>query len=303
MATLPKNIQNSLDSSAEQDKVANFGINGNPLREAFPARINLKSEKIISGLNNSHIVFGRDRLDTPDSGYGGSGLSGAGMIHLVAGHYGTNLVDYVEDPKDPKMANPNFMIDSSYIYISQLSDIDNYLNLTDGTVGNAKIGSCVAVKADDVRIIGERGIKLVTARVSVDSKSNPLAVIKGIDLIAGNDSQDIQPIAKANNTIDMVKELKSIIENLADLVYEILYRQGKADAALATHQHMTATPQSPTLPLDSELNRKLMATNYYFTNTGKNKYDSVRKQLLALESKFLDNNGTGYIGSRFNNTN
>ena len=43
-----------------------------------------------------------------------------------------------------------------------MSDIDDNFELVDGSIGNSKNKSAIAMKADGIRIIAREGIKLVT---------------------------------------------------------------------------------------------------------------------------------------------
>lgn len=303
MSKVSKKVDNILNNVSSDAANIAKGYGGSPKREAFPARIDSPSEKVIKGLNNSHIVLGKDRYGTINKGYGAAGVDGVGMIHLVAGHFGARLRNYEEDADNPTLADPDFTIDSSYIYISQKADVDVYLGLKPGVVGDSRTRACIAIKSDDIRIVGQNGIKLVTSPSSRDSTGKFLLEMKGIDLMAGNDDADMQPITKAKNTADALIEMKNICQSILSLVFDIIDKQASADAAIATHQHTTTVPQSPTLPLDNTLFSDAMAANYFFTGAATKKIDGLKKKLMEIDEKFLQKTGEKYIGSKLNNTN
>jgi len=116
------------------------------------------------------------------------------------------------------LTNKNVWLDSARIYISHRADIDSpeYFNLAEGKVGNLSNRSAIAIKADSVRLIGREGIKLVT---SGDQYSGGAGLfigdnIQGIDLIAGNNDSDLQPMVKGD---DLAMLLDNLIEIVADV--------------------------------------------------------------------------------------
>jgi len=300
---LSKENKIAQENSSEGTKLSQNGVGDSVKREAFPKRINSVAEKIYSGYNNSHIILGKDRKDKITSGYGGKGHPKSGMVHIVAGHFGAGIGLYKEDAKNPSVSNPDFMLDSSYIYLSQTADIDDYLNLKDGTIGKSIKQSAIGIKADAVRIVGERGIKLVTRRYSEDSKRQKIIKIKGIDLIAGNDDSDLQPMLKGINTNKAFAEMINLMELTVDSILEIIHYQEKVDSSLATHQHATGVPGSPTLPLDTDLPTKSLTASYIFSQVSNIKLDQIRKSLGVFKKTYLEKTGELYIASRFNNTN
>lgn len=295
--------QQKIKNSSQTTKNAQSGIGATVKQEVYPQRINTPAEKVWSGYNNSHIVLGKDRDDEPTTGFGGRGYGRSGMIHLVAGHFGARLDEVEEDPKNPVLSNPNFNLDSAYIYISQRANIDTYLRLKDGIVGNVQESSAIALKADSIRIIGDRGIKLVTRRSGEDSTNKKIFKVKGIDLIAGNDDSDMQPIPKGINTILAFDKLSKIVDDLIDTIMEVNYNTSLACTALANHQHTTNVPGSPTLPFTVDHINVNLKNATIFTEITNNKLDILRKDITKFKEDHLDSNGDVYIASKFNTTN
>ena len=159
----------------------------------------------LRGKNNAWIILGRDRRIGKGTGYGGRGHTRCGAIDIVAGLQGW-------DPKEGSTTDPttgtltrgeadksfgsmdkgNGVGDAARIYISQRTDIDDYFDICDGSVGRSFADSAIGMKADSIRIMSRKGIKLITqenppGRNSVDGKMD---VVYGIDLIAGNRDAD-----------------------------------------------------------------------------------------------------------------
>jgi hypothetical protein len=308
-------IQKSDQKLSERDKKAKesasqstlnreSGIGNSARRESFPRRKKTVAETTVAeGLYNSYIVLGKDRVDDETSGKGGKGYDRAGMIHLVAGAFGANLEDYIDSPENADGLNPSFMIDSAYIYISQKADIDEYLNIANGSIGQSKEKSAIAIKADDLRLVGERGIKLVTGRYQQDSFRRNSTVAKGIDLIAGNDSKDLQPLLKGIDTIEAVTKLSSLLQQSLEIVSQALVYQAKVNSEVASHEHITSVPKEPTLPLKASLKVTCNGANQNLNEHVFREIKNILTDIGLFRQKYLQQGGEKYIASKFNNTN
>jgi len=194
--------------------------------------------------DNCQIVFGRDRPASLPSGYGGPGATGASAIDIVVGRVASSNV------KDGTAASPNIGGDAARIYISQLTDIDLNFGLAPGQGGELTGVSGIGIKADGVRIIGRRGVKIVTGRSFAfkgvgldgekDSRGNPIKTpAPPIELIAGNYDQPtpslpipgvakmntLQGVARGENTSDALAELSAVVEELQGAVFNIALLQ------------------------------------------------------------------------------
>ena len=101
-----------------------------------------------------------------------------------------------------------------------------------------------------MRVIGREGIKLVTSSDSFNSKGGKIKSRSGIDLIAGNDDSDLQPLVKGDNLVkaleSLVEYINGIVETFAAFVkYQMTINadQGKFNNAVFLHTHLV--PQSP----------------------------------------------------------
>jgi hypothetical protein len=224
------------------------------IREPVPTFEQAPCEKVVKGKNNSFIVLGRDRHASLASGYGGRGMTQCGMIDLVVGRgagYRNFDGEYSPPGKDTIMA-PNFYIDAARIYISQKCNIDEYFGLAIGSEGTwANSGqslstarSGIGIKADHVRVMGRRNIKLITGRAigegfgpegDKNSKGGTNQTPGTIDFIVGNYTEPekgtiynlfrqgigglredepinkLQPIPKGENLIKCIEDLHRMV--------------------------------------------------------------------------------------------
>ncbi len=273
------------------------------LDEAMATFIQAPCEKVVSGDNNSQIVFGRDRPGDRLSGYAGKGDTQAGMIDLVVGRGDTTSPKSVDENNRTLYVNPDFINDSARIYISQKTDIDENFKITDGSLGNQKTKSGIGIKADAVRIIGRDGIQLVTRTDLRNSMGVPADEdTNGIDLIAGNDDTDLQPIVKGDSLVEALNQVIIHINNLNGIVDGLLMSQMEYNQALQNHWHFSpffGVPTSPSSIVVTEGTRTAMK------QLQKTKKDLWRhkRNLKGFVRNHLKKSGKKYICSRYNNVN
>jgi hypothetical protein len=218
------------------------------LAEPFLA-YNKISGELISHVGDAYIVLGKDKPEGITSGYFGE--SNCSTIDLVVGRCGVVGQQIAEEFPD-KAANNNFYLDSARIYISQRTDVDDNLGLTDFFEkvgvheGPAKNRSAIAIKADGVRIVAREGIKLVTMTDETNSTNNTIAGKYGIELIGGaninEENYDLQSLIKGDN---MVEAMSKILEHFAQLDTQF----AKVDkmltqimTAFTAHAHVSGVP-------------------------------------------------------------
>ena len=275
--------------------IINQGTFGEPRLEAVPQFIQTESERVISNKNNAWIVLGRDRPGNRMSGYGGRGDTQAGSIDLVVGR-----MSYKPDSK--KHVDPNFIADSARIYISQKTDIDQNFNLADGTVGDVTTASGIGIKADQVRIVGREGIKLVTVTDAVNSQGGRVKGITGIDLIAGNNDAGLEPLVKGSKLISCLEKMAEYISDLTEVVNGLATNQLIINNALLLHTHPIVPLVGPALPsLDLPL-----STMIPIMNIGARTIPSLainKINIAAFKFNHFNPVGDDYINSKNNNTN
>ena len=249
----PDNIKAA--SAAVKEALSNLppnqGIHNTSVPEPTINFIQARNAKSIHSRNKRcGIVFGADRPHVLSSGQGGKGANRANTIDIVAGRMACKDNDLSKGKISA--VNPHFACDAARVYVSQRTEIDLHMGLADGIIGSmTNIGmkrppaSAVAIKADDARIIGRNGVKIVSGRsfafkgAGLRGETNARGgniqqPAPPIELIAGNitDSaivfgglknpfekvNDLQGVARGEFTRDAIKELGDLVEQLLSAV-------------------------------------------------------------------------------------
>tara|TARA_R110000851_G_scaffold95843_1_gene208047 strand:- start:171 stop:1535 length:1365 start_codon:yes stop_codon:yes gene_type:complete len=311
------------DGKISKDPLA--GLDNTRVKESIPKYNDAPCEKVIRGKNNTWIVLGRDRNMGWSSGYGGRGHTRAGAIDIVTGLQGWGPQrDQVVEKNFGSMGNDK-PGDAARIYISQRADIDQYFDICDGSMGQSKAMSAIGIKADSVRIMGRRGIKIVTGqapqqRSSVGSK---LPAQFGIDLIAGNrddvpalSGKDpvilgfpvtlsqpyLQPIPKGLNLRECLEETLDTVSQLNELLTDFMGRQMIINCALAGSPITGMAGPIPVAALSSAIPTVTDGTIKQIANVFA---ELIKHQIniTTMKTNYLDPTGPIYINSRYNRTN
>jgi hypothetical protein len=229
------------------------GWDNTNISEKQPNYVKAECEHVVRGGNNTYVILGRDRHAGLSSGYGGRGHTRAGAIDIVVGLQGfapdeggrDTVTGWRNGNADKNFGSMNNGQpgDAARIYISQRADVDKYFDIADGFVGQSIADSAIAMKADSIRIMARKGIKIVTGknppgRNSLDGK---IKVTYGIDLIAGNrdfktgmeqklmkygfgdkEINYLQPIPKGENLVEYLKTLHEEIDRLNSCITNLL---------------------------------------------------------------------------------
>jgi hypothetical protein len=192
----------------------------------------------IKGHHNTFIIMGRDRPKSPASGGGADPTTHCGCIDIIAGMSSVLARETV--PNGPKpydketvLTNKNPTLDAARIYVTQKAkniDSKEYFNIAAGKVGMLPNRSAIVLKADSTRIMGREGVKIVTGDVyNGGFGMNISHKIKGIDLIAGNNDADLQPLVKGeslkfviDSQLELTKDLHTSVSVLYNLVVYFL---------------------------------------------------------------------------------
>ena len=304
------------------------GVAGNVMPEPMPKRIDAPNEKVITGQGgqqtNAFIVLGRDRPRSRASGYGGDGDTQAAAIDIVVGMQGASA-QRVNEEGERVYADPDFEKDAARIYISQKTKIDENFKLTSGFVGNTYPRSAIGIKADQIRLIGREGIKIITTAGGdggygpVDAKNSQNGDTEilsggGIDLIAGNKTEGLQPIPKGDDLSKALIELANLIDKLAGVVHDGFLYQMKYNLNVAKHWHFSPFFAIPvTLSMECVISG-VQTMKDHFTKTQKDllvlrgmpKPTSLSPKpggLLGWKNNYCEAWGDGYFNSEHNNTN
>ena len=270
--------------------------------EGYPRYISAQCETTYEGKNNTLIRMGRDRPGDRSSGYGGKGDTHSAMIDMVVGRQGSEAKD-IGPSGDRLYSDPDIRKDSARIYMSQKSDIDDYFKLADGEQGKSEAKSALAMKADDVRVISRQGIKLVTGTDPKNSQGGKTRSAGGIDLIAGNNDKDIQPLLKGDITAQCLSDIIEKINRLDGTLLNFVQYQIKFNFAVMFHQHRSPLFAWPTGPDIDVL--PPMATGPLMQQIGMTVPAIIKHKLnlTLLDHNYLSGAGKSYICSRNNNTN
>mgnify|MGYP003112808481 CR=1 FL=1 len=286
------------------------GIAGSRMLESNPGYVKADNEKVIQGLNGEYIVLGRDRPASRLSGYGSEHQ--AARIDIVVGRVSAqrDIMDASAasggTPVNDLRVDPSMEYDAARVYISQKADIDEYFALRPGTVGMSEAKSAIGIKADAVRIVGREGIKLVTRTDALNSQGGTMERVRGIDLIAGNDDNDLQPLIKGNNLVGAIDALARWVSKLNGLVDGILLDQIQMNTALTIHTHqgtllapvpvpVQTLPSLDLAPIAAKVGANLLIKTVSLK--------SHRMNLESIKMNYLKPWGRDYICSRYNNVN
>jgi hypothetical protein len=270
--------------------------------EPLPRFIRAGSEKVIEGKNNNYIVLGRDRPGSRFEGYGGKGHTKSGMIDIVVGRLGSNT-SYAK-----VKADPDFEKDSARIYISQRTDIDDNFGLVQSpgalrSTARASIG----IKADTIRLIGREGIRLVTEQGTSNSNGGLIQSRMGIDLVAGNDDSNIQPMVRGKNLIKALAAIVAEIDDLRSTFNGFVETQHAYNVQIQNHVHHSPFFGKPkTSPAPELLISGMKTTMDTFSKTIVST-KMMSFNLGAFKKNFLNPGITfpedSYICSRYNHVN
>jgi len=303
---LPDDQRRICEESVEEKlKRGVSGVFGTKRIQAMVNRIDCESEKVVGHGpdNNAFIVIGNDRPGTKSSGYGGKGHTQCDAIDLVVG-LGGFAPEQADMYGSKSYTNPNFLLDSARIYVSQKTDIDKNFEIgtADGVQSKSKAKSAVALKADNIRLVARESLILTTGQDSFNSQGGQIHAWTGIHLMANNNEEDLQPIPVGNNLAKAIYELSAHIESLAKIFHAYLKYQMKYNQAVANHTHMETFYAKKT-----QKSRALLASGQRVDMEQLAKTElSILKHLTNLagyRNNYLTAKGSYYINSRFNKVN
>ncbi len=320
----------NLNASGEvdDDRVLPQGglLHGEPGGDAKAIYKAAPSETILSNTCGADITLGMDRPASRGSGYGGRGATGqqqgsigSGRIDMVVGRMASAKGGDGVTPGT--FVDNSFFADAARIYLSETTDVDQNFGLSEGIVGNTKGRSCAAMKADQVRLIGREGLKIVTGagnnidgygiRGETTSKGGKLGVAPGIDLIAGNQASDrvvfnpwnlpetvldIQPVVKAYNVRDYLLELSELIGDIYSFCLNMsLCIKIVATSVTAGFGFASSMFTQPLCPLAGIGPSVVTALLPWLVD---NSIHQSRSQIQAVNFDYLQHAGYKFIGSR-----
>jgi hypothetical protein len=330
--------------SSDASNIKNSGVDCGVRDEPLPYFAKADCEHTIEGQNNSRIVLGRDRPGNKHTGYGGKNATQCGMIDLVVGGMSCQegpqaTFKSPSGVEEPIMIDPMFTpylplthgqtreqvpvtwaSDAARIYLSQMTDVDDNFNLPDGSIGNSKAKSAVAVKADAIRIIGNEGVQIFSNVDGTNSNGHETSN-SGIDLIANGDGNtsniefeksgnktllkagpSLQPLVKGLNLKACVEEVLEEMILLSSSLQGFVNQVITANQYWGNHKHPPPVPYIDIMPkLDL-----VIASNDVSNKMELKTIESLKNHAANLENikeKFLKSTSGCYINSNYNNTN
>ena len=314
------------DLSEEQRGEKNInGVFGSKRIQARVKRETTSSELVVARGpdNNAFIIIGNDRTSKPHTGYGGKGHTQCDSIDIVAGlgGFSPKEVEKVEtgsgDTVEGELkTNPNFFLDSARIYISQKMDVDKNFGIgefgaseknskddkDDEDIGKYGAKSAIVTKADNVRIIGRESIRIVTGTDKFNSQGGEVLGKSGIELVAMNDTESLQPMVLGKNLIDLLDMIITQIEGLANINNAARKYQMKFNQALQQHVHL-----SPLFAVPTTQSPQAMAGGIQcdIETMIKTELSDLKQStnLQGIRHNYLTESGDKYINSKLNKVN
>lgn len=302
-----ENLEKKIKEAAEDQMYKYAGLGSTPRLESVPYYEESMDEVVVTrGKNvNATIVVGKDKPSAPGSGYSEKAAS----IDLVTGRYG-RFYDLPKEQQlytndDAPILNQNdFVNDAARIYICERTNIDLNFGLVPGMVGNPRGRSAVGIKADNVRIMAREGIKLVTRPDQKNSKGADVDAILGVDIIAGDDDSDLQPMVKGENLKRLLLLLVDDSRRLAQMIHSITLSQMALETMLAAHTHSSPVAPAAPIVLPSFELAAVVATSQlkkFLTDVPSQIMHTLNN--VAEEIEFLKPFGGRYINSKSNHVN
>jgi hypothetical protein len=195
---------------------------------------------------NARIIVGKDCPGHEFTGAGGLGQTQCAAIDLVAGGASAtimkNLAQYHRLSKEKQQSEEgrkhifdeqkeitsNWFDDAARVYITQRAiHVDKYLGFRNEVGSNPTDLSAVVIKADCARIVGRESVRIYAGPAKTpkfpdggERRSNNTKVINPkIELIAGGNEEDMQPVVLGTN---LVKYLKKINDTQNKAIFKVI---------------------------------------------------------------------------------
>ena len=297
----------------------NTGLLDRPLPEPVPFFQKCASDKVLSGKNNTWIVFGRDRPGGLSTGYGpGMGQTQAGAIDIVVGRMSPKPISF-NSRGDKQWVGPLFepvpytydngstmmVMDAARIYVSQKTDLDENMGLNPPPKTKpSRAVSGISMHADGIRIVSRKsGIRLVTGPANASNSKGGTSASEslGICLIAANKSNELQPLIKGDNLTLLLKEMLNNQASIAGAVASLKGDMIEMYGALLTHEHVNPvtgpTVKFPQLTVKAiEKLMKLVSVDTFSAF-------ALQQEPEVIEKTYLEDGSKASIKSKYNKVN
>ncbi len=279
------------------------GALGDKRFQAMVNRVDVAYEKVLRNVDgNAFIVLGDDRAGLSHTGYGGKGHTQCDAIDIVAGTGGYSPAQ-CEDDGTKTYTNPNFFVDAARIYVSQKTDVDrNFVLGSPESYRKSDAKSAVAIKADNIRLIGRESLNLVTNTDAFNSQGGQMHGKFGINLMANNDEEALQPIPLGDNLEQALLQMLKYITKLAEIMDAFVTYQNSYNIAIQSHTHHSPFFGIPVLPSKTLIPSGIKMGVQSLSKT-KTSLLTAMTNNVGFEQTFLTDAGEVYINSDNNKTN
>ncbi len=281
---------------------AKLGINGKSSYRELPTFNPIGSSKILNK-NNSFINLGKDAPGGPGTGYSALGTP-ASSVDIVCGR----LTSLPSVSKNSSLyINDNFMYDAARLYICETTDLEDNFSMPSGDNIRQTARSGIGAQADVIAFKGKSGIKLTTGQYGErNSKGGKIRTGSGIELIAGTNVKNLQPMVLGDNMEKALKTIMKRIDVLSDIIMDLSQVQSDTLSKMIAHTHPIAI--SPITKTPSAVQSPLLLTtlSLNFSDTivkGIINATTNKINLLFDEVNYLTSMGNSYINSDLNRTN
>ena len=278
-----------------------LGIDGKSAYRELPTFNAIESSKVLNK-NNSFINLGKDAPGGPGTGYSAFGTP-ASSIDMVCGR----LTSLPSVSKNSSLyVNDNFMYDAARIYISETTDLEDNFSMPEGDNMRQKARSGIGAQADVIAFKGKSGIKLTTGQYGErNSKGGKIRTGSGIELIAGTNVKNLQPMVLGDNMQKAMKTVMKRIDLISDIIMDLAQVQTNTLTQLMAHTHPIAVnPLTGPTAVPSPLLLTTLSLNFS-DNVIKGIMNATTNKINLLfdEVNYLSSLGKNYISSDLNRTN
>ncbi len=291
--------QTQNNARAEND-FKKLGINAN---KAYVERPTLNSPPNSRNINHdgAHILMSPDSPTGPGTGYGALGTPSSSIRLLCKP--GAAIPDASRNSSI--FLNNNFQNDAATIYLSETTDLEDNFSMPQGDNIREKARSGFGAQADVIALKGRGGVTIATGQFGDrNSKGGKMRSGRGIELIAGTNSKNLQPLVLGDNLQNSLKTIYERLNRLTFAVMDLTQVQNDVIEVLKAHTHQVAlTPAGLTASFSTELNIALPFKSADNTIKGIMNSTCLAFDLLADELNNLTALGSDYINSDLNRTN
>ncbi len=306
------------------------GVFGSVRHQALVDRQMVPCEKLVGrGIdNNAFIVIGNDRLGKPHHGCGVQGHTKCDMIDIVVGLGGYCAPEMMQSEIDDEETgekkkvftkakiNPSPYLDAARVYLSQKTHVDKNFGIgefgqadnntedkqDDKNNGKYEGKSAFVAKADGIRLIGRESIRIVTGTDVFNSKGGKVLGKSGVELIAMNKIEDLQPLVLGDNLLIALNVILDNLEALAKLFHGFTKYQSQYNRDMQQHVHATPFFGLPSLVSSEAIGAGIMSDVKTVSRTEL----SILKHLTNIQGvrkNYLTESGKKFINSELNKCN